>query len=731
MTSSSATFATLRLLARAYGIETAFYDVFHRRRSASPEALLRVLQAIGAPVARMEDADVALRERRQQTWNSVLEPVVIVRANAPAHIEARVPERASTSRSRCSLTLEDGSVKEWSQDLDAAPTLHAEAVEGVRYLVKRLSLAMSLPMGYHEFSMELGGRVHHAKVLAAPDKSYKPLPGQEDRMWGVFLPLYALHNAKSWGGGDYSDLKDLVNWVAEIKGGIVGMLPLLATYLTEPFDPSPYAPASRLFWNELYININDAPELPRSEEAQRLLSSNEVPNEIRRLRTTEYVDYRPQMSLKRQVLEALSRSFFTSTSFERRHAFEGFVEKHPRVEDYARFRAAGELNGRSWLEWDARQRGGQLNPSDYSNDAMRYHVYAQWLAHEQMEAAADQAKQKSVRLYLDYPIGVHRLSYDVWRERSAFVEGMSAGAPPDHTYTKGQNWGFLPMHPEQSRGQGHSYLIECLRNHLGFGKILRLDHALSLHRLYWIPAGMEASEGVYVRNPTDELYAILKIEAHRHQSIIVGEDLGTIPRFVPQTMARHGIKGLYVLQQKLQPVPEEPLPEVSSQALASLNTHDMPPFASFLQFGDIVDRKDLGLLDDAGATETREERVQMLSALGKYLGSKGYDVDHNVDQQKILMACLAYLAASPAEMLLVNLEDLWGETRPQNVPSTFLERPNWRRKTRYPFETFRTLPQVVAALEEIARIRSTTPERAGVNRAATRTLAPSAAPRKN
>lgn len=695
--------AELRQLALAYGLQPTFYDVFHRRRTASPQAQLQVLKALGAPLQSLRDVGSALRQRRQSTWQRAVEPVVVIRAESAARIEARIPGRFASEAARYALTLENGEMLEWRQDLAAASTLRTEEVEGVSYMAKGLRLP-GLPVGYHHLRVELGGQVSQAMIIAAPPKAYTIPRPANDRLWGVFLPLYALHRKSSWGGGDFSDLKAFVGWVSERGGDIIGMLPLLTTFLGEPFDPSPYSPASRLFWSELYIDVTNAPELERCPTAQRLMASSTVQKELDVLKTSPTIDYRRQMALKRRVLEELASSFFQNPA-GRSASFQRYLKTHPAVEDYARFRAAGERLGPKWPLWERPQREGLLKEGDYAEVTKQYHLYVQWLAGEQLESVAQRAQEADVRLYLDYPLGVHRLSYDVWRERESFTADVAAGAPPDASYTKGQNWGFPPLHPERLRGQGYRYFIDALRHHLALGGVLRLDHVLSLHRLYWIPEGMETQEGAYVRYPTEELYAILKVESHRYKSLIVGEDLGTIPHFVPATMSRHGIRGLNVMQRKLTADKERPLPPVPALTVASLNNHDMPPFAAFLSQTDIKDRYDLGLLDDRGVVSAQKTRQQVLDALIHHLEREGYNVGRDPAAPALLRACLTFLAASPAEVLLVNLEDLWLETQPQNVPTTLQERPNWRRKARHGFEEFRNMPQVLDLLKEVARIR--------------------------
>ena len=691
-------------LAHMYGVQTAFYDVERRRQQASLESLLRVLRALGADVGTFADVPDALRARRRELWTQGVEPVIVAWGGQPAALDLRLPAASSEGTVHCHLTLETGETSVWSCGGGELPLIDSAIVEGVRYEARRLFLPGRLPLGYHRLRLEWGGRQAETLVISAPFRAYAPREGPGSRCWGVFLPLYALHSRRSWGAGDFTDLESLTHWVTEMGGRVIATLPLLPVFLNEPLDPSPYAPVSRRFWNEFYIDVTRVPELGRCQSAEAVVASSGFQQELEGLRAAPLVDYRRQMGLKRRVLEELARCFFSERS-DRYGAFERFVEAHPLVEDYARFRAAGERLRTPWPAWPQRLRDGDLQDGDYDEWAKRYHLYAQWLAHEQIQALTESARSAGVELYLDFPLGLHPDGYDVWRERSAFALEVSVGAPPDPFFTKGQNWGFPPPHPEMMRKQGYRYLIECLRHHLRHAGILRIDHVMGLHRLYWIPQGTEPREGVYVRYPAEELYAILSIESHGHRAIIVGEDLGTVPRYVRAAMARHSVQRSYVVPFEITPDPDRPLRAVPTSCVASLNTHDMSPFAAFWRGLDIEDRQQRGLLDDENARSERSSRQALKRALQTFLKRCGLLKRVNADERAVLSACLAFLSASPARAVLLSLEDLWLETRPQNVPGTVGEHPNWRRKARYTLDEFRQKPEIVEVLSAVNCLR--------------------------
>lgn len=698
------TLQKLHQLATLYGVQTTYYDVARRRRHARPESLMAVLRALGVPVGTHHDILAALRERRQAPWKHGVEPVVVAWEGAPGELELRLPRDQAAGHLAAHVTLADGDVQSWGLDLDSLQTLQAIQIEGVRYVSKQIMLPGPLPWGYHRLALESRGSLFEATIISAPSKAFAPLGKQGNKTWGVFLPLYALHSQRSWGGGDFKDLDEMMEWVAELGGGVVATLPLLAAFLDKPCDPGPYAPVSRLFWNEFYIDIANIPELKRCPSARRLLESSGMQGELEDLRASPSVDYRRQMSLKRRVLEELARCLWAESS-ERNADLWRFVESHPTLEDYAIFRSACERQRAPWPEWPMPLREGVLRDRDFDEEAKRYHLYVQWVVREQLHALSEKARQKGQALYLDLPLGVHPHGYDVWRERTAFALEACGGAPPDTVFTNGQNWGFPPLHPGRIREQGYRYLIAYLGQHLNYAGLLRIDHVMGLHRLFWIPSGTEPRDGVYVRYPAEELYAILALESNRYKCGIVGENLGTVPPYVHPTMVRHNVHRMYVAQYELTPSTRKPFRAISPDSVASLNTHDMPTFAAFWQGLDVEDRLELGLLDRRGARSEQKARQTLKKNLVTFLKRGGWLKGASQDMGALLRACAAFLSASPARLVLLNLEDLWLETQPQNVPNTLAERPNWTRKARYSLETFSKISHILETLGEVDDLR--------------------------
>ena len=654
-------------LARLYRIQTSYLDMTKQPRKADPEALLLVLRAIGAGVEKFEDVPEALVRRKDELRKRKVEPVMVawdgklgsrkfefgyhqIEIKGQETFVISAPTRAYYSPPRRGGVDAPSEARAQTGRREARARQGEASIEG-----RQRSAELTTP------------------VFGHPSSARKGMPPKQ---WGIFAPIYSLHSKRNPSAGDLTDFEHLMDWMHELGGSVAATLPLLGAFLDEPFDPSPYSPATRLFWNEFYIDLERVPEF-----------AGAIPGE--RPPKTKLVDYRAVMTYKRRILEELTRRFFLQPAPRRLQAFRKFVAENKQIENYAEFRAVTDRRRKGWTAWPAGLQKGRLGRSDYDESAKRYHLYAQWIIQEQLAMLADKARTRAQVLYLDLPLGLHRDSYDVWRYRKFFVPGVTGGAPPDPVFTRGQNWGFPPMNPEAMRLNRYEYVIAFLRNHLRFARLIRIDHVMGLHRLYWIPEGLSGDKGVYVEYPADELYAILCLESHQYQAGIVGENLGTVAAGVNQALVKHDIRRMYVTQYEIMGNPAKPaLKPIPARSVASLNTHDMQPFQAFLKGLDIDDRLDLGLLDQKAARKELKQRAVMRRKLRSFLDA------------------IRFLAKSMADIVLINMEDLWQETLPQNVPATDQERPNWRRRMRPSIEQIRKMSSVAGVLADVFAHRS-------------------------
>jgi len=574
-------------LAGLHNVQTGYFGMRNIRHYASADSLLAVLKELGAPVASMNDVPAAIREAELAKRRKIIEPVTVAWNGARPLIKLTLPAGISEKTRDARLELESGESLEWQFPVNELPVIESGEAENFKYVVRKLTLPQRLPFGYHKLILHGSGKSCETLIICAQRSAYSPADIGTARNWGTFLPLYALKTGSDWGSGDYSGLNALADWTAGEGGSVVGTLPLLPAFLDNPYDPSPYAPVSRLLWNEFYVDINKVPELASCPQAGEMARSFAA--EINSLRSRGQVDYRCIMSLKRRVMERCVQHL-KAAGGTRHEEFQSFIRETPLVEDYARFRAVMEKQGKPWGAWPEHLRDGNLQDNDGDEAVKNYHLYAQWQAHCQIGEAADNARRKGVSLYFDLPLGVHPDGYDVWRYRDIFAKDISTGAPPDPVFTTGQNWGFPPLHPENIRAQGYRYVRDYIRHHMRSAAMLRIDHVMGLHRLYWIPRGIEASQGVYVHYHTSEFYAVLNLESQRCRSVIIGEDLGIVPGYVRTTMARHGLHRMYILNFELADNAGRTPRSIPRNCIASLNTHDMPSFAGFWESAYIMEK---------------------------------------------------------------------------------------------------------------------------------------------
>ncbi len=642
MTRGAAARGALPALARAAGVQRSYTDTMGRRRTAPAAAVAAALCALGHDVG--EDgrgAAAALRALAAERARRVAEPVTVAWGGTRPRLALHA--FAGADRIEWTVALEAGGELRGGERIDQLARTAAGPV---------LPLP-TLPHGYHRVHLALGGRAAAPLVLCAPRRAHAGL----HRAWGVFLPLYAAGGP--FGPGDFTRMRRLAAWAADLGGTLVGSTPLHAAFLDRPFEPSPYLPVSRLYWNELYVDPEAVPELAAAPPARALIEAA-APADGR------LIDYRTAAAAKRRVLEELLRGLGGA----RLEAFERHLREHPDLGEYAAFRARCEHAGGGWRDWAQRL-------PDAPADAVRYHAYAQWLCEEQLGAVG----AGPAGPYLDMPLGVHPGGYDTWRFGTAFAEGVSVGAPPDGFFRGGQDWGLAPLHPGRLRERGHDYPIACVRTLMRHAAAARIDHVMGLHRVYWVPHGMAATDGVYVRYPAAELYAVLCIESHRHRTTLVGEDLGTVPGAVRRAMAARGLLRTFALQAELT-AGRDPLDRVPVEAMVGMNTHDMPTFAGFWE-------------DEADGDGRRAALRAALERRGHVAG----------DGPAVLDACLQELAASDARGLLVNLEDIWWERERQNIPGTTTEHPNWRRLAGHGVDELEQVPGLAQRMARIAQLR--------------------------
>ena len=683
----------LRELAALRGVGLGYVDGRGRRHTASPDQLVEVLNSFGDmdALSTPSDARSVLRQRRQQELDRIVEPVYVVDEGVSTHLPIRLARK--TGSLECRVEFEFGGEISWTVRADSLSNFVRDSAD------EETLLALSLPamrVGYHHLHVSVRRRSVHAMIIARPLRGAPHRFAADWRAYSVQAPVFSLHSQRSWGSGDVGDLDEFARLVANQQATVVSTLPLLATFGPVGFEPSPYRPVSRRFWSDRWIALDQVDDLNRSAAAKHLM--NETYSSARRETWTQdgIVDGAAAFAAKRNVIQAWAA---TESDFiaQHEHGLRSYVMDHPELNDYARFRAAGERFGLNFHTWPSTARSGLLRWNDVDPILVRYHMMAQWIIDDQMTNLASRLSQRGQTLELDIPIGVHPHGYDVWKNPEQYVSTMSIGAPPDDLSSEGQDWASPPPHPDRCREDAHAMFRETLRFHMRVAGVVHIDHVMGLQRLYWVPEGASARDGVYVAMPFEELLAVVAVEAQRLGVDIVGEDLGTVEDELRDAMERDGLRRTYVVQYAVADGRLDPVPE---GAVASFATHDTATFHGWWSGADIAERFELGHLDLEGAAHARERREVERRDLVRALGCAEAD-----EPAVILAAVHTYLAESDAGLVMVQLDDLVEEQSATNVPGTTAERYNWSRLSRLSLEELASTTTLASALAPLREHR--------------------------
>lgn len=582
----------------AWGIDHRYQDALGTWREATPEVLRALYDAMDVDAARPPE--------------SPLSPVLVVVGDSP-----EIPGPGE-------LELEDG---------------RRMAVEG--------RLPAQLPLGYHW----LHGSTDAAprRVIVSPGRCWLP---ETLRAWGWAAQLYATRSRESWGIGDLADLRRLADWsVRDLNARILLINPLAAPLPIPRQQPSPYFASSRLFRSPLYLRIEDVPgAAPLGEQLAPLAAAGRALNRQR------LIDRDAIFSLKMQALETIWTQFRGDDEFDRYCAEQGEV-----LHRYAIFCALSETHSGSWPQWPEQVRHprapGVARFAEEAAVRVRFHQWLQWLLDRQLAAAG-----KDVHLIQDLPVGFDGAGADAWIWQDQLAHGVSVGSPPDEYSQEGQNWGLPPFVPYKLRADGYEPFIQTIRASLRHSGGLRIDHVMGLFRLFWIPPGFTAMEGAFVRYPVEDLLAIVALESHRAQAVIVGEDLGTVEEGVRERLAECAILSYRLLW--FEPGAPETYPV---HALTAISTHDLPTVAGLWSGADLAEQDRLGLITNEEGTAQIRERLCELAGL-----------EGDEQSTEVVVRAHQALARTPSMLVTATLEDAAGMVERPNIPGTTeQQRPNW------------------------------------------------------
>lgn len=657
--------------ATAYGIELEYVDIWNHRHPTSEKLMQAILRPLGVPTGSTEEIEQSMEARALARWSRPTGATLVVKEDADA-IRVNIPAGQSGASIKLEIRWENGDVEHrwfWAPEL---PTEETGTAGGREFLAKRVPLPQPLRLGYHamkfywmtEPELEAFGE---AKFIVCPRRTY----GLDERVAGVALSLYGLRSARNWGCGDFTDLKAAIDVFAKAGAAFLALNPLHAIPNRQPYNTSPYLPQCSLYRNFIYLDV---------ERVGAVSGLSTLAPRIEALRASEFVEYEQVARLKLDALKTLFKDFADaggSGEFDKYVETEGAL-----LQDFAVFCALDEeIHARDpnvwlWTDWPAGYRDpgspaalafAREHPSE-----VLFYKFLQWHIDSQLAEAQAHALESGMRigLYHDLALATDRYGADLWTRRDFYVTGCRVGAPPDYFSPEGQDWAFPPPNRDAHRANGYEIFAQSIRKNARHGGALRIDHVMRFFRLYWIPDGMRASEGAYVRDYAEDLLGILALESVRGKFLVVGEDLGTVTEEVRRALGESGTLSYRVFWFEKHDDGSFRRPhEYPAQAAVSTTTHDLATLAGFSSGRDIEARRAAGLIDEDAYRVQWAGRTEDIRRLNDALQEAGFPGDP-----------IGFLLSTPCALAIVNQEDLTGETEQQNLPGSTRQHPNWRRK---------------------------------------------------
>jgi glycogen operon protein len=713
---STVTPEILDRLAAAAGIADEWWDMTGERHVVGADTKRALLSAMGLHAgstceARARLSAIAgLRERR------ALPHVVVADEGSKAEVAITPANAQLRHRTALRLKQEDGTERVLPFAIDDLPARAVTAADG-RKVVQRTLTLPRLPAGYHSLHFD-GDPELRCRIVVAPDRCFLPpeiLQGA--RRFGLAAHLYAIRRYGDHGIGDFTTLAAMGAATASVGGSIVGINPLHALFAEDRERASPYHPCDRRSVDPIYIDVDHVPDLAASDDARGLLARNR--DRIAALSMAASVDYTAVWQVKRAVLEACFKRFeqrgdgdLLISEFDRFVSagglplrqfalFEAIAAEHPRAPWYEWPHALREPNGPGIADFARR-----------NAHRVRFALYLQWLADRQFGAAAHAARASGLALgfFRDLAVGAAPDGAEVWANPSAFAHGVTIGAPPDPFSTAGQNWNLPPQNPLTLTSSGFTGFGDLLAANMRHAGALRIDHVMGLSRLYWIPEGATAAEGAYVQYPLEALLGVLAIESLRARCIVVGEDLGTVPQGLRERLAAADVLSYRVLWFERDNSGFAAPSRYPAKSVACVSTHDLPTIAGWWSGADIAEKSSLGMLDADASAAAEAERLDARHALAKAIEAAGVSEGMSIDARAphdaaITSAIHRYMCATSAAVVLIQADDLAGETTALNLPGTDRHRPNWRRKVRVDVEALWRATSGSQAVADFARAR--------------------------
>lgn len=676
----------LQRLADALGIATSFSDAGLKRRdyAVSDKTIRFFASALGYPADTAKQAENSYHRLQEKRWRQMLAPVYVCPQNNI------VIDVVSPDLSNIVVMAEDNA----GNKIDLAYTYLRDVQNYGLFYKESLQITTPLAIGYYKLTVKADGRTAHSTLAIAPQKCHA-LPQDKQKLFGFAIQLYALRSRHDWGIGDFSDLGDFIDICASVGADVIGINPINVLYHNCPENASPYMSISRNFLNPIYIDVAKVPEFTATDK-------KEAADCAAKLRASENIDYTGVYNLKIKYLEKCFTRFQKTKDKNRLKEYHDFcTSQGADLDNLALFEAIYEDECRyqrcfnTWsLQYPIPTCEASQKFYKAHQERIEFFKFLQFEAFRQFALVQKTIKAKGLKvgLYRDLAVGVGRDSAEVWSNPDLFMADCGTGAPPDAFFPNGQKWGLGTFHPLKLKEQAYAPFIKILRNNMQAGA-LRIDHVMSLMRLYVIPDADEV--GTYLYYNFDDMLNLVALESELNHCVVVGESIGNVPEGFLDRLAEKNIYSLSVLWAERWNIGAGDFkhPEFyPANAVTSIGTHDMAPLKMWWFGYDIETNFQMGIIpseaEKTAAYHKREdERRRLLKVLdetqvwpedkyrhGDYIYGEGYP-------EGIEEALERFMARTASPVYLAQLEDILHVTVMQNLPGTDRDKhPNWRRK---------------------------------------------------
>jgi 4-alpha-glucanotransferase len=658
----------LKDLARRAGIATEWDDFAGRPHVVAPDVLRPMLAALGLPAETRGDLAASRRAVSRRTSIHDIAPLVTATSGRPTRLEigGNDPQPAK-------LELEQGG----GRDICLVPARG------------RLRVPAIAETGYHRLLID-----DREIVLAVAPPRCREIDDvvPDARLWGVAAQVYGLKSPGDCGVGDTAGVAALAESVAGHGADALALSPLHALFSADPARFSPYAPSSRLFLNPLHADARwlFTPEMV--ERAAQEASGNE---NIAFLEQQTLIDWPNAAAVKYRFFRSLFNAFIDGPEMDSGLGsdFNGFWnERGALLTQHARFEAlhASMMPRRDWRTWplDLRDPCGAAVAafSQARRREVAFHVFLQWIADRSLRRAQRAALAAGMRIGLigDMAVGMDPAGSHAWSRQSDILLGLTIGAPPDLLNPLGQSWGLTSFSPRALVDHGFAPFIDTLRAAMRNAGGIRVDHAMSLARLWLVPEGASPDQGAYLTYPLADLLRLLALESVRHGAVVIGEDLGTLPAGFSETLEQAGVHGMRVLWFERDTAAFSEPSHWQRSAVAMTSTHDLPTLAGWWHGEDLRARHEHNRLGaDADFSQLKSERGQDRTLLWRRLVEQHTaegEAPDRANAAPVVDGAIKLVAQTDSVLCLVPLEDLLAEENQPNLPGTVDEYPNWRRR---------------------------------------------------